>query len=142
MSMEKLVRITIVFKKNPSLSDEQFHEYWAHTHAPLCTDWLRKFGIIKYTQHHLHKTGAEFIEKTLPGWPTASYDGIEDFYVRELKQFTDAILDDHYQKHLMPDGGVFADFASIFIVVGEDYVVIDDNDVVEKHERDYRIKSI
>ncbi|KAK6527430.1 hypothetical protein TWF694_004419 [Orbilia ellipsospora] len=141
MEIEKLVRITIIFKKNPDISDAQFHEYWAHTHAPLCTEWMKKHGIVKHTQYHLHKSGTDFISERLPGWPTAAYDGIEDFYVHKLEDFADALLDEYYQENLMPDGKVYADFASVFIVVGEDFVVIDDTKVVEQHERDYKIKA-
>ncbi|RVD90445.1 uncharacterized protein DFL_001410 [Arthrobotrys flagrans] len=137
MNTEKFVRVTMLFKKNPNMSDEKFNEYWTHIHGPLCIDWMKKYGILKCTQKHINKDGMQYLATTLPTWPLSTFDAIEDFYVRELKDFTDAILDDFYQRTLLPDAGVFADAASIFLSVGDDYIIIDDGKVVEQHERDY-----
>ncbi|KAK6346620.1 hypothetical protein TWF696_006740 [Orbilia brochopaga] len=139
MNTEKFIRVTMLFKKNPNFSDEKFHEYWAHTHGTLCIDWMKRYGIIRCNQGHVVKTGMQFVENKLPGWPTAQFDAIEDFYVRELKHFTDAILDDYYQKVLLPDAGVFADCASLLLLVSEDYILLDDDKVVEHHERSYHV---
>ncbi|KAK6500988.1 hypothetical protein TWF506_003746 [Arthrobotrys conoides] len=139
MNTEKFVRITMLFKKNPNISFEKFHEYWAHIHGPMCVDWMKKYGILRWAQNHINKTGMEFVAKTLPSWPLTTFDAIEDFYVRDLKDFTDAISDDFYQTTLLPDAGVFADAASIFLAVGEDYLVIDDGKLVGDHERDYHL---
>ncbi|KAK6517574.1 hypothetical protein TWF281_004224 [Arthrobotrys megalospora] len=137
MNTEKFVRVTMLFKKNPKMTDEKFKEYWAHIHGPLCIDWMEKYGIKRCVQKHVDKSGMQFIAKNLPDWPLSTFDGIEDFYVRDLKDFTDAILDDYYQKTLLPDAGVFADATSIFISVGQDFVLVDDGKIIGQHERDY-----
>ncbi|KAF3910468.1 hypothetical protein ABW20_dc0108495 [Dactylellina cionopaga] len=125
MSSEKLTRVTMLFKKQPDITDEKFHEYWLETHAPMCIDWMKKYGILKYNQNHISKQGLTDIHSAL-GWPTASYDGIADFYVRELKHFTDAVADDYYKTVLIPDGAIFADYSDFSLTVGEEYVCLDD----------------
>jgi hypothetical protein len=43
MSTENLIRVTVLAKRNPDLSE-------ANKHGPLITSWLQKYGVIKYTQ--------------------------------------------------------------------------------------------
>ncbi|KAK6533660.1 hypothetical protein TWF694_002593 [Orbilia ellipsospora] len=138
MDTEKCIRVTMLFKKLSDLSYEQFHEHWAHTHAPLCTKWMQRYGIVKYTQNHIKKSLLKGLVDAV-GWvKTADYDGIADFYVRDLESFTNAIADDYYINVLVPDAGLFSDMSNCLLTVGEDYLVVDDSKVIEKHQRDYR----
>jgi hypothetical protein len=50
MSTENLIRVTVLAKRNPDLSEAEFHAHWANKHGPLITSWLQKYGVIKYTQ--------------------------------------------------------------------------------------------
>ncbi|EPS42287.1 hypothetical protein H072_3757 [Dactylellina haptotyla CBS 200.50] len=139
MNTEKLVRVTMLFKKNPDLTDAEFHQHWAHTHAPLCTEWMKKYGIIKYTQNHIAGDLVDGLRTAVSWAQTAPYNGIADFYVRDLKHFTDAVADEYYMRVLVPDGAVFGDMATGVLTVGEDYMVVDNNQIIQDHERDYYI---
>jgi hypothetical protein len=50
MSLQKVVRISVLVTKKPDVSDDAFHRYWANGHAPLVQELLVRHGIIKYTQ--------------------------------------------------------------------------------------------
>lgn len=50
MSTENLIRITVLAKRNPKLSESEFHTHWAEKHGPLVTSWLQRHGVVKYTQ--------------------------------------------------------------------------------------------
>jgi hypothetical protein len=47
---QRLVRFTILVKRNPALTEEEFHSYWTTKHVPQVQDWLTRHGILKYTQ--------------------------------------------------------------------------------------------
>lgn len=50
MPPEPLLRVTVFAHRNPSLSGEEFHAHWSTTHAQLVAPWLRRHGVVKYTQ--------------------------------------------------------------------------------------------
>ncbi|KAK6352003.1 hypothetical protein TWF718_005152 [Orbilia javanica] len=137
MDTEKFIRITLYVQKKPGMTDEKFNEYWAHIHGPLCLEWMKKYGIVKCAQKHINKTGTQFLKETLPFLPLSSVDGIEDFYVRDIKDFTDAFADEEYKKLLAPDAGEFIDAPNMFVSVGEDYVLIENGDIKKQHQRSY-----
>jgi hypothetical protein len=54
MSTGKPIRVTVLAKRNPKLSEAEFHAYWENKHGPLITSWLQKYGVMKYTQVPFH----------------------------------------------------------------------------------------
>jgi len=47
---ERLIRISFLAHRNESMTEDEFNQYWTQKHAPLVSDWLAKYGVIKYTQ--------------------------------------------------------------------------------------------
>lgn len=47
---ERYVRISILVKRKPGISEQEFHSHWANIHGPLVGPLLIKHGIVKYTQ--------------------------------------------------------------------------------------------
>ncbi|KAF3099027.1 hypothetical protein TWF569_009255 [Orbilia oligospora] len=137
MNTEKFIRVTMYFQKKPGMSDDEFNEYWSHIHGPLCIKWMQRYGVIRCAQKHINKPAMKFLKDNLPVFPLSKFDGIEDFYVRDIKDFTDALGDEEYKKILSPDAGKFIDTPSLFLSVGEDYVLIENGEVQQSHEHDY-----
>lgn len=68
MSLQKLVRISVLVTKKDGITDEEFHKHWAIVHAPLVQSLLVRHGIVKYTQvgsswHELFRTRIEIQAK-------------------------------------------------------------------------------
>lgn len=47
---KRLIRFSMLIKRCPSLSEDEFQEYWTNTHGPIVKEWLARHGVIKYTQ--------------------------------------------------------------------------------------------
>lgn len=75
------------------MSEADFHQHWTHVHAPKVSAWLRKHGIVGYTQYHtpswVRSEGAETL-KTLGGFATqnaADFDGYVELRMPSLGCF-------------------------------------------------------
>ncbi|KAK6510266.1 hypothetical protein TWF481_004983 [Arthrobotrys musiformis] len=126
-----------MFKKKPGMSDEKFNEYWAHIHGPLCIELMQKYGIIRNAQLHVNNAKMQFIKEHTPAFQLSEWDGVEDFYVRDLKNFTDLLSDEEYKSILAPDAQRFVGGPEMALLVGEDYVLLDNGKVQEQHENNY-----
>ena len=46
----KLIRVSVLSRRNPDMPEDDYHKYWADVHGPLVAHWLERYGIVKYTQ--------------------------------------------------------------------------------------------
>ncbi|KAF3919130.1 hypothetical protein ABW21_db0207392 [Orbilia brochopaga] len=133
MSTEGLIRVSVCFKKNPKLTEEQFHTYWANNHGPLCHDWMHKFGLVRYVQMHVVRDEVEALSKTI-GWRVAEFNGIADFHVHKKEDFFAAFADEYYQKTLWVDEERFVDHDTTIMVIGYDHIVIENDNPLKNHK--------
>lgn len=47
---ESLLKVSITHRRNPNMTEEEYHKYWTEVHAPLVAEWLARHGVVKYTQ--------------------------------------------------------------------------------------------
>ena len=47
---QRLIRFSMLIKRRPDLSEDEFQHYWTNIHGPIVKEWLAKHGVIKYTQ--------------------------------------------------------------------------------------------
>jgi hypothetical protein len=50
MASEKLIRISSFIRRKPGVSKEEFYQYWTQVHGPMCTEFMRRHGVVEYTQ--------------------------------------------------------------------------------------------
>ena len=154
-STEPLIRISICIHRRAGISEEAFHQYWAHEHGPLAAEWLKRCGGVKYVQ--VRKTICQVEQDSNPdemlkyhtssehrnlakkmadavGRPVMDWDGIADFYVRKYEDFEDAFLDSEYQERIRPDELKLIDMDTVRMTVGVDYVCINEGEIVESEE--------
>ncbi|KAL2208470.1 hypothetical protein CC79DRAFT_1395462 [Sarocladium strictum] len=139
-STEPLIRISICIHRRQGVSEDEFHQYWAHEHGPLAAEWLKRCGIVKYVQYHTSSKHRELARKMSEavGRPVLDWDGIADFYVHKYEDFEAAFLDSEYRERIRPDELKLIDMETVRMTVGVDYVCIDEGHIQEKHERSFR----
>lgn len=155
MNTEPLIRVTVCVNRKPGTTEEEFNKYWAYTHGPLATDWLLRYGIVRYVQvtfslfticitshivqYHTTSDYRNLAKKMSEavGRPTLQYDGMGDFWVHKYEDFEAAFLDPEYQEKIRPDELKLIDMETIAVAVGVEYVAIDDGKVVEQHQREF-----
>ncbi|KIW56107.1 hypothetical protein PV05_04790 [Exophiala xenobiotica] len=129
----RLVRFTILVKRNPALSEEEFHSYWTTKHVPQVQDWLTRHGIMKYTQYHTPSSVRDQA-KSIPGLAQATiaeWDGFVELLMPNMSCFDEAQKDPYYSEVVFPDELKFADPANSQIIIGWEEVYVQDGKIVD-----------
>jgi hypothetical protein len=65
------------------------------------------------------------------------YDGAAEFWVRDLETLQAMVIDEEYVNVIQPDEANFIDASSMKMLIGVDYVVVEDGKLVEEHGREF-----
>ncbi|KAG4424774.1 hypothetical protein IFR04_002122 [Cadophora malorum] len=129
---QRVLKLTIMQHRNPSMSEEDFHAHWTRKHAPLASAWLQRNEIISYTQYHTPKSTrylAASVAKDF-GWTLAGYDGYVDFMVSSVEDLKNAVEDPEYPEKVLPDEQMFMDQSNSVVTVGWEEVYVKDGKVI------------
>ncbi|KAJ2990137.1 hypothetical protein NUW58_g3105 [Xylaria curta] len=135
MSSHHAFKITVLVKRKPELSEDEFHNYWAEKHPPVVNKWLAKHGVIKYVQYH---TPSKYRGQTEEMWPglgvdlVADYDGHAEFTVPSIEALKNAFADPFYKSHVQPDELKLFDPVRSYATFGYTRIYIDANKVLSQ----------
>ncbi|EMC93809.1 hypothetical protein BAUCODRAFT_36262 [Baudoinia panamericana UAMH 10762] len=126
VGFRKVVKATILVKKKPGMSDEAFIEHYNHVHANLATPVLEKHNVITYTLTYCLQRDRTIIADMLHGKANMlDYDAICTFVFKDYKDFA-RFMYDPASKALTPDHENFMVESEMKMMVGDEYVVIED----------------
>ncbi|KAJ9499903.1 hypothetical protein H2202_004893 [Exophiala xenobiotica] len=115
---QRLVRFTILVKRNPALTEEEFHSYWTTKHVP---------------QYHTPSSVRDQA-KSIPGIAQATiaeWDGFVELLMPNMSCFDEAQKDPYYSEVVFPDELKFADPANSQIIIGWEEVYVQDGKIVD-----------
>ncbi|CAK4032117.1 Hypothetical predicted protein [Lecanosticta acicola] len=126
-----MYKVTIHAYRRKDMSEEDFHRHWTNIHAPKVSAFLRKYGIVGYTQYHTPSwVRAKASQQLHTLGPFASdnlvdYDGYVELRMPELDCYERARRDPYYAQVVKPDEEAFFDFERSRITVGWEEVYIE-----------------
>ncbi|KAI1779149.1 hypothetical protein F4818DRAFT_403492 [Hypoxylon cercidicola] len=93
----KYLKVSIFFKKHPSITDDYFHAYWANNHVePLLKLAKFKDKVRKYNQVHITpELKAE--AKTL-SMPAMEFDGVSEIWCDNIEAWREIVSDSEFRK--------------------------------------------
>ncbi|KAM0351828.1 hypothetical protein ACHAPU_002341 [Fusarium lateritium] len=96
----------------------------------------RKEGISPYSQYHSTPEYRDLVR--VPGAPPVlEFDGAAEFWVQNLETFQAMYTDPHYLNAIQPDEANFIDPKSMRLIVGVDYIVVENQNAVTEHGRTF-----
>lgn len=106
-----MVKFTILLRKNPALTHEEFVQYHQTQHAPLfmSVPAVQQF-VRRYVQGHP-------LPLALPGLPAPAYDGTTELWFDTLDDIAQVFTDAEYLRLIRPDEMKFLDLAACDILV-------------------------
>lgn len=121
------LKVTFCLRRLPSLTCEEFRDYWLNRHAALVFSLKDDLKIWKYVQSHPHPDAllSSNIQKSR-GSPTG-YDGIAEVWWERLEDLEVALSSapgKNASKILYADERKFIDFANSPIWFAEEYEII------------------
>ena len=113
-----MTKFTILLKRHPALSHEQFVEYHKTVHAALFASLPAvRAHVRRYVQQHA-------LPVELPGLPPAKYDGITELWFDDVAGIAALFSDPDYLARIRPDEEKFLDLH------GCDFLVTQENPVL------------
>ncbi len=92
-----MIKIAFCLRKLPSLSDQEFHDYWLNTHGPLVKSVADNIGLVKYIQLHTLDTPLNAIARDARGAPEP-FDGIAEAWWDNMESLERALNDTNTEK--------------------------------------------
>ena len=111
-----MIKVSVLLKRKPGMSVEEFHHYWKDVHGPLLLSVPELMRYIRrYVQCHA-------IAETFAGTPGAAseYDGIAEMWGDSLDDVRRALAEPRYMEVIRPDEEKFLDLANCVFIVTEE----------------------
>ncbi|EHL02568.1 Dimeric alpha+beta barrel [Glarea lozoyensis ATCC 20868] len=125
---QKAVKITIMFKKLDTITNEEFHSHWSNVHPKIFLGVkIVQEKIIKYAQHHVNNEVSEGLKAA--GLPVADYDGCAEIYARSVEELMSVFQDEEYLRVVVPDEMRFLKRDEAKMILGWEDVLFDDGEV-------------
>ena len=113
-----MIKMTILLRRKPEMSHEEFVAYHRNQHAPL-------FSALPEVEQHVrryvqcHATG-----ETLPGLPDNHIDGSTELWFDDLADIAGVFQSPNYMATIRPDEEKFLDLHACEFLVGTEYEAI------------------
>ncbi|OBS23308.1 hypothetical protein FPOA_03857 [Fusarium poae] len=135
-NLERMYHIKLFYNHKKDITPEQFSEYWAHNHTKTAGDFHLRHGIYKYSQYHSTPQYRDLVR--VPGAaPVLEFDGAAEFWVQNMETFAAMGADPFYRDVIQADELNFIDMESMRLIVGVDYIVVENQNAVTEHGRSF-----
>jgi uncharacterized protein (TIGR02118 family) len=116
--MPPMVKFTILLKRKPTLTHEQFVDHHKNSHAPFFMSVkVVQDTVRRYVQQHA------MMDVELPGMPPPKYDGVTELWFDDVDALARCFSGDEYMAKVRPDEESFLDLH------GCDFLVTTENPV-------------
>lgn len=113
-----MIKFTILLKRKPSLTQEQFVDHHCTVHATLFMSVpVVKETVRRYIQQHA-------LPVELPGMPPVKYDGITELWFDDVEAIGRLFSDPEYLRVVRPDEASFLDLGGCDFVVSKEHAVV------------------
>jgi len=113
-----MIKFTILLRRLPALSHEEFVAYHRTQHAPL-------FASLPEVQAHVRRyVQGHTVPGTLPGMPPVEYDGTTELWFDDLAGLAAVFTAPRYLEIIRPDEARFLDLHGCGFIIATENVVI------------------
>ena len=112
-----MIKLTILLRRRPGLTHEQFVTYHRDRHAPLFMSLpVVRECVRRYVQQHT-------VDAALPGAPPTTVDGITELWFDDLDAVAHVFTAPSYLETIRPDEEEFLDLPRCELILSREHVV-------------------
>ena len=113
-----MTKFTILLKRHPAMSQQEFVAYHREKHAPLfCALPAVQQRVRRYVQQHT-------VPVEMPGLPPVKYDGITELWFDSVNDIAALFSDPAYLAQIRPDEAHFLDLHACDFIVSQEHPVL------------------
>ena len=112
-----MIKFSILLRRNPAMTHEQFVTYHRETHAPLFTSLpVVQAHVRRYVQQHT-------LDVSLPGLPPTTIDGVTELWFDNVESIAAVFTAPSYLQTIRPDEAKFLDLEHCEFIVSAEHPV-------------------
>ena len=113
-----MIKFTILLRRAPSLSRDEFVAYHRERHAPLfCALPEVRRHVRRYVQCHA-------VPASVPGLPPIAFDGITELWFDDVAGLEAVFTSEAYMETIRPDEARFLDLHACEFVLSTESVIV------------------
>ena len=113
-----MVKFTILLRRTPAMTHDEFVAYHRDRHAPLFC------ALPEVVQHVRRYVQCHTMPVSLPGLPPAKYDGITELWFDDVAGLEAVFTSERYMQTIRPDEAQFLDLHGCDFVLSTEHVCI------------------
>jgi uncharacterized protein (TIGR02118 family) len=115
-----MIKVSVILKRRPGLSPEEFHRYWREVHGPLL---LNQPSVMRHARKYVqcHSVADKFGE--MPGVVSTAFDGIAELWGESVDDVKRGLVEPAYRDVIRPDEEKFLDVANCVFMVTEEVIM-------------------
>lgn len=129
-----MVKLVVLFRRRPDLSESAFERHWRTTHGPLVDRLATALRLQRYSQSLVLRNESVDSLVANRGWSDSPYDGMTEIWWENEEVMTAALSSAAGQAataELRADEMNFCDMSSVAAFLTDDHVVVADNGLRE-----------
>jgi uncharacterized protein (TIGR02118 family) len=112
-----MIKFTILLRRRPEMSHDDFVAYHRRQHAPLFMSMpVVQQHVRRYVQQHT-------LEVTMPGLPPTSVDGVTELWFDDVESIATVFTAESYLEVVRPDEAKFLDLEHCEFLISEEHPV-------------------
>jgi uncharacterized protein (TIGR02118 family) len=115
-----MVKVSVLLKRKPGLTPEEFHRYWREVHGPLL---VKQPGLMRHIRKYVqcHSIADAFAD--MPGVVSSEFDGIAEMWGDSVDNVRRGLAEPAYLEVIRPDEEKFLDLPKCVFIVTEEIVM-------------------
>jgi hypothetical protein len=140
----KVLKYTTYLFKNPSLSEEDFHNHWRHHHARNPIESMKKHGVLRYTQYHCTQATRGLLEPMVQKrrdnpdaklkFEIMPFDGIVQIWFPDWETWSRVSAEPIFAQAIFEDENYLFDTSRSYCTLGWEEDMVLDKQVVMQPE--------
>jgi uncharacterized protein (TIGR02118 family) len=114
-----MVKVSVLLKRKPGTSPEEFRRYWRDVHGPLL---LKQRTLMRYIRKYVHCQSIAEAFADVPG-VSSQFDGIAELWGDSIDDVKRGLAEPAYAQVIRPDEEKFLDVPNCVFLVTEEVVL-------------------
>jgi uncharacterized protein (TIGR02118 family) len=114
-----MIKVSVMLKRKPGMSPEEFRRYWREVHAPLL---LKQPALMRHVRKYVHCYSIADAFAGVPG-VSSEFDGIAELWGDSVEDVKRGLAEPAYLGVIRPDEEKFLDVPNCVFMVTEEVIV-------------------
>ncbi len=115
-----MVKVSVLLKRKPGMSPEEFRRYWREVHGPLL---MKQSALMRHIRKYVQCHSIAEVFADMPGVVSSEFDGIAEMWGDSVDNVRRGLAEPAYLEVIRPDEEKFLDLPKCVFMVTEEVMM-------------------